>query len=91
MLVFGRNSFPSVNCCNVSIFLLFFLPQLEYCCMMFDNGRTLPHGGMVTMFVVMVDLCLNKRIAASFVVGNHQGIVAFYQFAILYTYYPLTC
>ena len=54
MLVFGRNSFPSGNCCNVVS--IFFFTQLGYCCMMFDNGRTLPHEGMVTMFVLMVDL-----------------------------------
>ena len=59
--------------------------------MRFVNGRTLPYEGMVSMFVVMEDLCHNKRIAVSFVVGNHQGIIAFYQFAILYIHYPLTC
>ena len=40
----------------VMLSVSFFFTQLGYCCMMYDNGRTLPHEGMVTMFVVIVNL-----------------------------------
>ena len=53
---FGRIMMMIWKLLSVSLFIFYFLPQLGYCCMMFVNGRTLPHEGMVTVFVVMVDL-----------------------------------